>query len=270
MGDAKRTSADLRAALRRTYTHPEHALVFEVAQATGYNARRHLDAVVMELWPSRGLTLHGIEIKVSRSDWRREKQTPEKAEEMARFCDCFSIAAPAGLVPHAELPSAWGLIEVDEAGRLRQVIAPTRTEAQAVDRAFLAAMLRASQRPVDPAEVESVLVERRRHLEASFDERVRIEADRLTSRNDSDAVHWRQLLEAIGEDAGQFYKEADLIKAVAAVFKTGAANTWHGLGALVTTVSKFQEQLQKVAAELNLEQPDDVALALARHRKRKR
>lgn len=60
----------VRAALKRRYAQPECAVVFEVAQATGFSANRHLDAIAMELWPSRGLALHGIEIKVDLYDWQ--------------------------------------------------------------------------------------------------------------------------------------------------------------------------------------------------------
>ena len=62
------TAGDIRASLRRHYAAPEAAICFEVAQGTGTHARRHLDAVAMELWPSRGLALIGIEIKVDYYD----------------------------------------------------------------------------------------------------------------------------------------------------------------------------------------------------------
>src|SRR6266850_716864 len=93
------TAAEVRAALKRYFAQPNYGIVFEVAKATGFNARRHLDAMAMGLWPSRGLTLMGIEIKVSRYDWRKERDEPQKAEELAKFCDYFCVAAPAGVVP---------------------------------------------------------------------------------------------------------------------------------------------------------------------------
>jgi hypothetical protein len=47
----------------------------------------------MSLWPSRGIELHGIEIKVSRNDWLKELGDPAKADEIARFCDRWWVAA---------------------------------------------------------------------------------------------------------------------------------------------------------------------------------
>src|ERR1700693_1206177 len=70
--------ADLRAALKRYFLHPDYGIVFEVAKSTGHAAHRHLDAVAMDLWPSRGLELHGIEIKVSKQDLKRELADPAK------------------------------------------------------------------------------------------------------------------------------------------------------------------------------------------------
>ncbi|WP_199902756.1 hypothetical protein, partial [Azospirillum sp. B4] len=55
-------TADIKAALRARYPAAEYALVFEVAEAVGMGAHRRADALVMSLWPSRGLTLQGYEI----------------------------------------------------------------------------------------------------------------------------------------------------------------------------------------------------------------
>lgn len=81
------TTADICAAMRKTYCQPEWALFFEVGNATGFNARRHADAVAMNMYPSRGLVLHGFEFKASKSDWKRELANPQKAEEIAQYCD---------------------------------------------------------------------------------------------------------------------------------------------------------------------------------------
>ncbi len=82
----KVTAAAIKAALRRSYSEPEWAILFEVGDATGARHTRFADAVVMSLWPSRGLTVTGMEIKVSRSDGtrnvrsrRRPKLSPPSA-----------------------------------------------------------------------------------------------------------------------------------------------------------------------------------------------
>lgn len=56
----------IRHALRQKFPAQEYALFFEVRSATGFPGRlRSADALAMSLWPSRGLELHGFEIKVS-------------------------------------------------------------------------------------------------------------------------------------------------------------------------------------------------------------
>ncbi len=103
---------DVVQALRERYAAPEYAFLDQVRDATGYGGSRTADALVMGLWPSLGIHLHGFEVKVSRGDWRRELKEPEKAEAIGKFCHYFWIAAPAGIVPIDDLPSTWGLLEL--------------------------------------------------------------------------------------------------------------------------------------------------------------
>lgn len=83
-------------ALRNLYPAQSYALLEQVGDGTGWSTHRHADAVVMSLWPSRGLTLTGIEVKVAKMDWKRELAQPEKAEAVASYCDFWMIAAPSG------------------------------------------------------------------------------------------------------------------------------------------------------------------------------
>ena len=76
----------------------EWAFMAQVRNAAGFNATRTLDALALHLWPSRGLVLHGFEIKVSRSDWLREVKDPAKAEDACRLVEYFWIVAPKGVV----------------------------------------------------------------------------------------------------------------------------------------------------------------------------
>lgn len=165
-------------ALRERFPVPEWAFLEEVADATGMNARRRLDVVAVSLWPSRGLEAHGIEVKVTRPDWQRERADPEKAEAVARFCRCFYVAAPVGIVPVDELPPAWGLLEVDPTTRkVHTTRQPERRDVPEPTWAFLAALVRraaeaeasATKRAdarvagfVAPAEMEVAIEERAR------------------------------------------------------------------------------------------------------------
>lgn len=137
----KHTEAGLIGKLRKKFAPPAYAFLSHVGDATGGRHTRTIDAVVMSLWPSRGLWLHGLEIKVSRGDWLREMKNPGKAEPIVRRMDHFSIVAPDGVVHPGELPKTWGHLMPYGAG-LREVVKAPKLDAAPLDRPFLAAIMR--------------------------------------------------------------------------------------------------------------------------------
>lgn len=132
----------------------EWAFMPQVRNAAGFDATRTFDALALHLWPSRGLVLHGYEIKVSRSDWLREIKDPAKAEAACQLVEYFWIVAPKGVVRNGELPPTWGLVEVhgngtdDDPWRLRtKTTAPCLLDAGRknrgpLDRGLVVSMLR--------------------------------------------------------------------------------------------------------------------------------
>lgn len=135
---------DLRTALRQRYPLPEWVLMEEVRDATGAVSSRSADAIAISMWPSRGLAVHGFEIKASRSDWLREVKNPAKAETIALYCDYWWVVAAPGCVKTEEVPDAWGLLEFENGkGRFKEVKkAPKRDSVKPLDRSFVAAMMR--------------------------------------------------------------------------------------------------------------------------------
>ncbi len=103
----------------------------------------------MGLYPSRGIHLNGFEIKVNRGDWFRELKNPAKAEEIAQFCDFFWIVAPKEIVKVEEVPANWGLLIPQGAG-LKIVKQAKQLKSQAIDKLFLAAILRKAQEVITP------------------------------------------------------------------------------------------------------------------------
>ena len=268
--EAKITAADIRTALKRRYAQPSCAVVFEVAQGTGTSARRHQDAVAMELWPSHGLTLYGVEIKVNRYDWRREKKDPTKAEEIARFLDEFWIAAPPGIVPADELPSAWGLMEL-HGGELKIARKAQRTSAQPVDRDFLAAMLRAAARPISAAESDEIVEQRLKTLEAQFNDRVERAAEHRRGQDKWSAERWNSLVEKLGENASWLYDVEALAETIKLVYRSGVTDTVYGLRNAVETLINSAEKITKAADDLGIEllpaKPDHLGELRRRTRK---
>jgi hypothetical protein len=180
-------TADLFRRLRARYGGDAYALLPQVANSAGW-ASNYADAIVMGLWPSRGLTLMGFEIKASRQDWRRELENPGKAEAIADYCDqWWVVAPPAVIVPPSErqqppqavlpltigtkekplsledltatmFPEKWGLLVPKGTDGLRVVKAAEKLEARPMDRAFLAALLRrAAEHVVPKSEIEAAL-----------------------------------------------------------------------------------------------------------------
>lgn len=130
--------------LNKVFPTGAYTLLPQVRNGTGFARKttRTADAIAVSNWPSRGLYLAGVEIKVSLSDWRKELATPEKADDISRYCKYWYIAAPAGVVPVGEVPESWGLIECD-ARNAKIIKAGIANESpQPIDILLLAAILR--------------------------------------------------------------------------------------------------------------------------------
>lgn len=110
------------------------------------NLGRRADAIALQTYESRGVHLHGFEVKVSRADWRRELADAAKADELVAVCRYFSIVAAAGIVDVADLPEGWGLFEVRGLDRrlFRVRAAAERPETRVLSLDSLARILRRS------------------------------------------------------------------------------------------------------------------------------
>lgn len=173
---------EVNAAIRRYYPTTEYAVMFEVGDATGGRATRHADAVVMNLWPSRGLLIEGVEVKVSRSDWTRELKNPEKAEAIAQYCDKWWIVAPEGIVHQHEVPAMWGYMVCSAKGALRVVKQAPKKEAHeisALNRHFVAAMLRRASE-ADAGMIDAMVAAKVAKEKADIQKQIDKEVERRT------------------------------------------------------------------------------------------
>lgn len=189
-GNGKVTAGDVMAALAKRYKAPEFALLSQVGNGTGYGVNRWADAMAMSLWPSRGLDLHGFEVKVYRSDWQRELRKPEKADEIAPFCDFWWVAAAPGVVKLDEMPMPWGLLELDGRGLVTVKQAERRTP-QPIDRSLLAAILRRASEDTIP---KSAIASR---IEAAREEGRKQGEDRANLKADTNDAAGRTAIAAI-------------------------------------------------------------------------
>jgi hypothetical protein len=129
--------------LSKVFPDGAFALLAQVRNGTGYTrgTTRTADAIAVSCWPSRGLHLSGIEIKVSLSDWRHELANAAKANDIAQYCRYWYVAAPKGVVPIGEVPEKWGLIECDQKS-IKIVKPAVALEEKPIDFPLLAAILR--------------------------------------------------------------------------------------------------------------------------------
>lgn len=128
--------------IAKRYPTPEYAVFYEVSSSTGGGANARADALVMSLWPSRGLEMIGIEVKVSRGDWLREKKDPLKSSHIQRFCDRWYLAIDdAEIVKDGELPTTWGLLG-PKGGKVVELVKAPKLEPEQMSRAFIASILR--------------------------------------------------------------------------------------------------------------------------------
>ena len=139
------TTPELTEKLRNKYLRPTDAYAFitQVRAATAYADMQSADAMVMGLWPSRGVNLTGFEVKVSRGDWLHEYNRPAKAETLAKYCDYwYLVVSEDSILKEGELPENWGLLCCDENGKLQEVKKAPKLEPVPIDRMFLASLFR--------------------------------------------------------------------------------------------------------------------------------
>lgn len=244
------TSGKVKDLLAKRYCAPEWATFFEVATNTGAGPSRFADAVAMNLWPSRGLAIHGFEIKVHRSDWLNELKNPAKAEAMARNCDHWWIVAAKGVVREGELPSTWGLIEVDGRGLTAKVAAP-RLARPELTRDFMASMMRRCGE-VDSLRLREAVQAETEAVHKRANDRIENEVKRRTSENSKLREDVAAFEEASGIRLTEWYGGKDIGAAVKLVRAIGPAAVYSAARSLAEQATDFAERLRR---ELDSLQP---------------
>lgn len=232
------TEPEVYRRLARVFPPPAHVLLSQVRNGVGYAKRtRTADALVASVWPSRGLYLTGVEIKVSRGDWLRELKKPEKSVSIQAYCRHWYIATPPGIVEPGTLPETWGLIETTE-GRTRIVTPAPKLDPKPVDMLFVCSILRAiSEQTVPSSEVEQRI-------------RERVETEKLhqAQRQQQEVKRLRERIERFEEASGvkiDEYQEGQIGAAVAMVREAKGSDMLFALRALAHNA----EQVAKLAKD---------------------
>ena len=137
------TESRVAGLLEKRFPAPAYCFLRQVRNGTGFGHGRirTADALAVSCYPSRGLYITGIEIKVSNSDWKKELALPNKSESIQQYCRHWFVAAPKGLIEPAEVPASWGLIECNAKGT-RVVKNAPKLEPVPPDMAFVCSVLR--------------------------------------------------------------------------------------------------------------------------------
>ena len=188
----------------------------------------------MSLYPSRGLRLHGFEIKVSRSDWLHELKQPDKSVPIQRFCDHWWIVTPADIVREGELPPTWGHLVLKGNGLNCAAKAP-QLERDAWEPAFLAALLRrgheARERAIREG-VDAAMAAERAAIAAEVAKRVEREVSMRSSARDEAVRQLARIQEAAGLDPDRYFDGEGFGRAIGLVHRAGVTATYGALSSL--------------------------------------
>lgn len=245
-----RDSSGLIARLRVRYPEPEHAFFEEVSNAAGFSRSRSADAIAMNTWPSRGLTIHGFEVKVDRSDWVRELKDPAKAEAFVKRCHCWwLVLGDAAIVHPGELPQGWGLL-VPHGKGLKVVVEAERREPE-LSLHFLAALMRrAVELRNKPPEDQAKAVEAAHAAglqEGLSRQQARVERSERHAQDLGDAI--RQFEQASGMTF-DMYRATELGDAVRVVYEQRVGHLAGRIGGARFEVERAIRELTGVAARL--------------------
>ncbi len=229
--------------LSRVFTPKTHTLLRQVRNGTGYvDTVRTADALALSYWPTRGLYMNGIEIKITRADWLRELEHPEKSDEIGQYCRYWYIAAPAGIVPVGELPEGWGLIEMSPKAKI--VHEATQRDAVPPTMAFVCAIARKlADGTVPLEEVEgraAEMVESRKTSEKVKLDKLRLEVEQFETESGM-KITGSHAWEPIGRSV-RFVQET-------------------GIGNAVQTARRLQREAQSIVDQIEraLEKHNDPA-----------
>jgi hypothetical protein len=141
------TAKDVIACLKVYFATPAYCLLEQVADGTGARQHRWADAVAMSVWPSRGYDIHGIEVKVSKSDWKSELKQVEKSTAVQQYMNRWWICTPdETIIAPGELPPTWGWMVCTAKGTMKVIVPAPVLTPKPISVEFMASILRNVQK----------------------------------------------------------------------------------------------------------------------------
>lgn len=233
--------------LKKKYPSNECVVLREVSDSTGGRSRS-LDYMVINLWPSRGLSITGIELKSNRSDWLRELKDPAKQERHFKFCDYFYLLTNGNVAKIEEIPETWGWMEIVNGRFIVKKDAP-KLIAEQVTRNMLCAMLRRADEKDDYVLRAEIQDEIKAAEQRGFE---RSERQRSTRKDDFDYL--KETVAKFQEQTGvditaASYKGFVMKKEVGEAVKIVLENDIHELKNKLEEINKISGILSKNTTE---------------------
>ncbi|MGD9209190.1 MAG: hypothetical protein PVI90_00365 [Desulfobacteraceae bacterium] len=149
------TANVLEQLLAERYPAPEWAFLPQVRDSTALTHCCTADALAFNCYPSRGMELHGFEIKVTKQDWLNELRDPNKSVALQQYCDrWWLVISKEDFVEQGTLPSTWGMLAVQSThGKLQlKVVHPApKLEAPILyNKGFVTSVFRNAMRIITP------------------------------------------------------------------------------------------------------------------------
>lgn len=260
------TTQSIEVALSERYAAPDYAFLLQVRNGTGFQRTvRTADALAFSLYPSRGLTITGFEIKVSKGDWKRELTNPAKAEDIARFCHTWFVVAPKGVVPVDEVPHNWGLMELRDNGKFISTKGALPQEAEPLTPLMLASIMRNISNGMIPrSSIQHQIDKATESINAKSEQTIE-----FRTRNDE---RLRESVEAFEQASGvriQAYQGGDIGDAVRTLmrYKAGPDDFLRQLQYIRNSLNHLDAELeatiQQVGRMVNEDQQSVLPLAAA-------
>ena len=203
-----------------------YVVAVQVNNGAGFGFGRTLDAIVFDTWPSKGLGLEGIEVKVSKGDLRRELQHPDKSAQFIEYLDTFSICAPKEVLADGMrdlIPKRWGIYTLTDEGALRTVRKPLYLhddgrDRKVLDRSIAAAFCRALVQRSLSREAENAAHDRGYEQGVAWSKR---EADSLRFERNNLVDRIKEFEEASGVQIDSYRGQQQIGEAVKFVLAGG-------------------------------------------------
>lgn len=107
------TEKQITEILKKNYSVDGWVFFSQLRGSTGARGnQQYIDGYAMNLWPYRNIEAISFEIKVSKSDFKKEISLPNKREYAKRISNQFYFVTQENLIPISEIPQDCGLIEI--------------------------------------------------------------------------------------------------------------------------------------------------------------